>query len=704
MKRHLGQAGFSIVEIVVASVILAIIVGSSLTFMSNTETRDTFRGKIQQDNTCLTEANKIISNLKERGQSRMRLNFPSNILNNGARPTKTFGVVLDQTYEGFFPWEPGIANSDRWPTTKPVYTTNLASDSNTIRPSLLIMGYMNALQGIYNSNSAICSNANGLSSYLDQLGANSIIIQPTSNFNQPSGAANPSAFLRIQPFNTQTGTVLACPSTVYVRPAGPREASLATNLYTPQPPGGGFPAIVNPTGNNIFLADSEFSHTTGFLVTARVNYVDRKGQPRSCSVQEKFQYNAQPENSLTLEIKDTGATATGGTWSAENINDTPVTAPAHDVLDINGTIKAVGVANPPDWSSAAGANAPASQFIGCGQTANHVRSVNFRMTRTRPGSIHMCRNLSSMRVAQDVSAGTGAYDYAQLNQLVNSGGSAYPDWGFMVRFSRGTFITFNSNELAAHPYFRARDATTNAVRNDLVMGGLYYPESTNISDGPNSVSGSFPNGTSSHSGYYCFSATGCGGGGTTADLIRRALPRSANGAGTWNSTAPANTRDFNTSIQNLAADGTRDWVPCESLTNVCDSASTLSTTRFVQGNSSTSALDAYHLRIDNLPSGCDVHIQIAEVDAGYNVKATEIREYIQEPQLGNKLCRKGFAGTLFTTGPPSHPDFRGKWFFACTGGSTPYAPAGTAPNCSDGVGNQDCCFDYPDYPQYLPSQ
>ncbi len=697
MNRHLGQSGFSIIEIVVASVILAIVVGSSLTFMSNTETQDTFRGKIQQDNTCLAEAHKVIANIKDKGQSRVRLNFPRALLQ--AAGPYTFDADSDDLLLGLSSLEPGVPRAARWPTTRPVYTTNGVSAGNVIRPYALIMGNMNMLQAMLNSDSTFCTgtdpdsgNIVGISSYND----GSIIVQPTSNFGRPSGSTAPQSFLRIQSFNTNTGATGCGP--VYVRPRGTQEANISTNRLTPPAAGPGYPAVTSAAGTYVFDTDSSSNPDIGFLVTATVKYVDRKGQNRYCSVQEKFQYNAQPANSLTLEIKDT-TTRLGGA-----LNDV---AEVNGVLDINGTIRSLypEIGNAPN-RDIVGSSQLGTPWFGCGEQANHLRTINFRMARTRPGSIHMCRNLSNLRAAQrlgeaGVSGGTGTgagtYDYAYLNSLINSAGNPYSLTGFMVRFSQGHNTTFRSTELLEHPYYRARDQG-DGVRGNLVMGGLYYPETRTHSNGHLSP------GTSTSGGYYCFGGsigaggTGCAGvtSEDTLTLVRRALPRSADptNEGTWYTTGLPS---FHAPLD-LSTSPARQWQPCETLSNICDNLSTVTTAAFVPGTNDDNQLDAYHLRIDNLPSGCDVHIQIAEVDAGYNVKATEIREYIQEPQMGDKLCRKGFASTYFTN---VSTDFAGKWFFACT---TQYGAAASAPACGDGNPNADCCINYPDFPIYRPVQ
>lgn len=730
MKRPLGQSGFSLIEIVIASVILSIIVGSSLTFMSNTSTQDTFRGKIQQDNSCLAEANKLLANIKDRGQARRRLNLPRAKLLAGSY-TFTSAVdpsigdflstdinsLVDTNDDGIFtndndfaPVEPGIPHAHRWPVTVPyrIYSGNTASDDNIVRPHLLIMGYMNTLQAMYNSNPGGFCGATGLQTYND----NTIIIQPTANLNQAQSAPAPTARLRIQPFNTQTGATAGC-GAVNIRPAGPRENTI-TARRTSAPPSASpvadpfHPIITNPVNNEIFDPDVTASTDLGFIVTSTVTYTDRKGSLRRCSVQEKFQYNAQPENSQTLEIHDTDQVAnpaSGSRWSGGPINDID-----DGVRDINGTVRTQGVANPPVLSDGAAAN---TVFLGCGEAAtNHARSVNFRMTRTRPGSVHMCRDLSFKRHAQRRTspALNGTYDYAHTSDLTNSTGGTYPasgaQSGFIVRFSEGSWTTFRSHEVMRHPYFRARGQSTGKF-NNLVIGGLYYPRTHAHTDIAPTGPGSGAPTSYSAGGYYCINGAGCGGINDTsitpAQMVERALPHLPLSYGTWRASPTFDVRNFITIDEvDHAIDGSRNWGPCETLTVNCPGA-TVDISQFEPGNNSNSQLDAYHILINHLPVGCEVHVQIAEVDAGYNIRATEVREYIQEPQLGNRLCRKGLSDNKFTL---LNNDYRGKWFFACT---SIYTPAnggwGAVPNCSAATSaNTDCCFPYPDFPLYSPSE
>jgi hypothetical protein len=133
---------------------------------------------------------------------------------------------------------------------------------------------------------------------------------------------------------------------------------------------------------------------------------------------------------------------------------------------------------------------------------------------------------------------------------------------------------------------------------------------------------------------------------------------------------------------------------------------------FVPGNGNIP--DSYRLEYapaaPGLPSGCEFHMQIAEVDSAYNVRATEVREYTLEKAPGNKLCSTG------TTGAGGYAANR--WYFSCdatpavaptTLGSANLPDCATVTNRSVAVpgvpvvfgAGTACCIDFPGNPALL---
>ena len=148
------------------------------------------------------------------------------------------------------------------------------------------------------------------------------------------------------------------------------------------------------------------------------------------------------------------------------------------------------------------------------------------------------------------------------------------------------------------------------------------------------------------------------------------------------------------------------WVPCERLPvegNICGTGTVQIVGNGFRPGTPAQPLDGYEMRINNLPGGCEVHIQMAEVDAAYNVRTVDFKEYIQEKIPGNKLCRNAVAQNgrfnVFDGGHPAGNIHEPVWFFAC---DTLYADAATAPSCGSSP-NADCCVDYPFYPVAAPA-
>ena len=76
MKRHLGNSGFSLIEVMIASAVLGIIVASTLTLMSTSTSNHTFKTSVQANNSCLAEAHKVMTQIKEKGMARAKLHMP----------------------------------------------------------------------------------------------------------------------------------------------------------------------------------------------------------------------------------------------------------------------------------------------------------------------------------------------------------------------------------------------------------------------------------------------------------------------------------------------------------------------------------------------------------------------------------------------------------------------------------------------------
>jgi len=629
---------------------------------------------LQANNACLAEANRVMNNIKERGLIRSRYTLPVPI-------GSTFATAM--TVSGTQPTaatENGLTVGQRWMTGEEIYGP--LADPQILRPYVEIMGYMNFLQALYNNNkSAFCPNSGpgNVDSASDPV---------NTGVSDSSNLANAHSYLKVQPFDTTTGTVVACNAAganapIHIRPPHDASSAYSTTIPVSDTTTVGNLPLIRTTGTqanypngtkSMFAADSVVTDTKGWAVTVTVNYEDRKHTSQSCSIQEKFQYSTQPANLSKFEFQDIeGAdpsAAQSDTATPENLNGTvrmhwlsadpiypatdPLTGGVHPTADYSQSTTL-----PSDPS----ADPTNTLFYGCA-SSDYNRSVNLRLKNVRPGSIMMCRNLSSMRDLPTQAAGVehAYFPFAQRT-------------------------TFYSTELLQNAYFAAQD-NADSIAGDMMIFGLYYPASA------------APGGD-----YYCYSAEGC------SNLPRFSygfdgsyLPAGQPATHTWTDPSnPSIAHYYPRTTPAAAAASTTGWVPCETI-NVCGVTPTYA--GFVPGFRTDAAtandFDAYHLQINNLPVGCEVDIQMNEVDAGYNAKATEFKEYIHEKIPGDKLCRNGDASHLLNpvSGGPTHGAH--EWFFACSSKTQyqdlTYGAGLSVPKCTSGNDTTPCCLDFPFYP------
>jgi hypothetical protein len=635
-----NNQGFSLVEIVVAMAMMTITVGGVMMLVSDNSSKNIFKGSIVGTSACVTEANRVLSAIQEKGS--IRSHFTMNtILDTAVSPYPNYRTAMplapsattsinpdpsisSQAAAG----EAGIADGTRWSATTPVYDLSAPGTAPIIRPQALIMGNMTALQAIYKSDKAsFCSAASGANFYSYNnsgetgTGFSTIFTDPTNlNLDQVR------EYVKIEPFDTGTGAVVAgCPD-VEPRPARPDESTLTADLQ--RPPGLVNPAQPNSAGLIAATVPSTVRYNRGFVVTVKVTFKDRADRDRECQAQERFQYNAvQSKNSASLVINDIEAT----------IND------ADPIDNLGG-----GANNPAAAPTYSGTSAP---YLHCSTATSPTpassRQLNVRVTGARAGSIMLCRNLSQAR--SRLFAGTSgnlAYNYRH---------------------------TFFSTELMRSGYY---STVGNTAANPVMVAGLYFPLGNN---------------------YYCLPGDGCTGwpfvpstGGTAGtDYIIR-------GDGTdkgYPSPLPATTRYYIPKSELSLSSTSVKWEPCERV-NLCPTlgGSTMTAGHFFP--TSGARADAYHLQFSSVPEGCDVHLQIAEIDAAYNVTATEVRTYMLERPPGNKICN---AGNIGYGGHPAN-----SWFYSCMAGSS--APIAADCNTDSNMFNHNpCCMDFPRLPSGTPA-
>src|SRR5690606_21154373 len=121
----------------------------------------------------------------------------------------------------------------RWTATLPVidFTPDTVNYSMPIvNPARTIMGYMNALQAMYNGNmAALCADP-GVVIYSDAGAANPY----PATFPPPTvlDMDNVVEYIRIQTFNTSTGAAVAC-AAMNIRPPSENQTQATADLTQP---------------------------------------------------------------------------------------------------------------------------------------------------------------------------------------------------------------------------------------------------------------------------------------------------------------------------------------------------------------------------------------------------------------------------------------------------------------------------------------
>lgn len=618
MRFTKSQSGFSLVEIMVSVAILAIIVTSILSATSGVDLT-IFYDKVTSKNECKETAAQIISNIKSKGMARSFYHLPT--------PLGSEYIPIPVPSEA---QEYGVSDAHRWPVGANAESAifDWSTSPITIRPYRQIMGYMTALDAIYNANDpAICST--GISYNLanadlkllmsDAQSTSRIDAAGNVNLNPHNTLDNANSTISIRPFKTDDGQYLtpnACPADVYTRPFTGGDT---TTVGAP-PRGLNNPALTqssnypNPSTTLEIGRQGNAQQNVGWEVTATVTHTNRTGFAERCVVSERFQYDVQ--NFPAGE--NLGVVAIGG--------DDSQTAGIQEALNTNlksnlATMDFQTIARSPVYAC----NDPTP-----------TGTVNFRIVKAKRDSMFMCRNLSVQR-----PLGIGGQSLVTILSATSSSlASSYPQR-----------TTFFSNELLRQRLLE--DRTNSAVLDDgnPNVGDRYFATLR------------YPAGT-----YACNTADGCPG-----------LPRFAGFGGVSTGAAgdPSLDRYYPPS-NHLANTNAGVWEPCERSAISCAVSSFNNTTAtytpsratWVAGTVAPTSEDAYELQYTGLPTGCEVHIQVAEVDAAYNTRATEVREYIHERLPGNYLCHA--AGTP-GVGTPND-----SWYFVCSNGGPPLGYCGDA--------------------------
>ncbi len=651
-----SQKGFSLIEAVVGMVLLAILVGAILSVTLGDKT--SARKNLTFNASCKAEAQRLMSEFKGKGLVRDHYRFapaPGGP-GGGSLPVPESHVTVPDVPSAS---EEGLDYADRWANTGAAdvintpFTTGDPVTGNPLtllRPYTFIMGTISTLETLHNNFPAVCTppglQASSASPPLSTIFPNPVGVEDSATSN--TGLFDPEAFLQIRLFNTATGAVIGgtCGG-AYDHAAMPN--SSATGMLNVFPPGlnsgVNFPAGAPAAAMRIGQIPPSVRFNAGYEVTITVQYDGRDGNtanPPSCSVTEKFQYPlnmADPARPLRISDVDAAETPLaddGDTSEAINTfvptSDPPASSPS----------------TPANIDYAA--NGGTRPFRACDDP--NPGTLNFRVSNARPGSVFMCRNLTRQRMLND-TAGLNTYNIATISatrHLLN------------VFRAGGLRQSFFSTELAQNGTSFDNDDTSvanadrpaavaNATTGFHQFNSLYYPFGS----------------------YFCDSvADGCPN-----------LPRfDTTGLSSNLPAGPLDPEDYtvftpSTHLSNTPTGWniifkTGRWVPCEyaeiscatneySATDMATAAGqTLRTpiTEFVSGSGTVS--DGYHIQYTGVPTGCEVHMQVAEVDSAYNVRTIEFYEYTQEAAPGNRL--------VHLTGRPPE-----EWNFHCSSAGGPLA-------------------------------
>lgn len=650
-----SQRGFSLIEVLIGMVILSILVGGVLSVTVGPDLR-LFADKVVGNSSCRAEAHRIMSNFKNKGLVRSHYYFddPADYSAGAPGALPAPGTNVRPVAAELAANEEGVDFVQRW--ADPVYTiTDPTVSPPLIRPYKLTMGVITAIETIYNNNNAtVCASATGLAASSAVAPLTALLSPPTNT----SGLTNPEAFLKIRAYSDD-GTPVACGANITTRP--PRGTNITTNqvaagLNSAATANNNYPTLNPPP---VALQDPNVRADISWEVNITVSHTNRSGIVEECSVAERFQYPSIGPTRALQVFDNTGATIDG--IGPANSSTLPLTF------------------NTPVGGPNLSCNSPVAP------------AIRIRLNHARPGSIFMCRNLSAQRPTNGM---TIAAPESSMTNTTNK---------------RQTFYSYELSRLnAPGNWVSFLNDPADANTGDLFYTGFYYPQGT----------------------YYCNTADGCPGlphfprgADDAAGVVGTSYPNYFLSplAGAERFYIPSNHNAQNITPYN-AATNTGTWIPCEYAQISCATSNTDPTLRFypptmsefVPGGGATP--DSYRLEYDpggaGLPSGCEFHMQIAEVDSAYNVRATEVREYTLEKAPGNKLCSTG------TTGAGGYPPNR--WYFSCdatpaaaptTLGSTSLPDCVTVTNRNTTVpgsaavvgAGTACCIDFPGDPALLTS-
>jgi|GEM_PF-4170176 len=284
MKRA-NQKGEALITVVMSAVaIVAVLAVTIPAVMQGSKPKET----VESNNECRTVAQSVIRQLKSNG-TQAKLHNP---------PLGEDSVFLDDGpwhagkhlyNKGTIDTESGAAADKRWPHAK-VLTWDAAKATYMSHTPLLIQGAMNGLASLSQKNSLFCSGARGVeigaTEYLQNLVQDEIKNKEIS------------AFIKIRPYDTMSGDLVACDQTLKVRPRALTEP---------------------PAAQKIGMMDfGDYVSNRGFEVTVSVDVESSRAVAReqedvlaaACEIKARFQYDQARERPQVPDFEQSGDTYT----------------------------------------------------------------------------------------------------------------------------------------------------------------------------------------------------------------------------------------------------------------------------------------------------------------------------------------------------------------------------------------------------------
>lgn len=203
---------------------------------------------------------------------------------------------------------PEVPGAYRWPNV-PILSTG---SEPTLNSYLLIDGYMNILQSLYNAHPGICTTFTKIGS-TNTTGLNSLMIPYPEDLKDPT--TDSGMKIRIIPFNIDTGAHLNCSTAAPPLKVAPRGTYL-------NPTAGGSPFQGTDYGGTRKLSiPSDVRLNVGFAVQVQTQFENDQGGADVCFTEGRYQYDIDSQAPPEPKVLDITLATSPSVCSAHSVND-----------------------------------------------------------------------------------------------------------------------------------------------------------------------------------------------------------------------------------------------------------------------------------------------------------------------------------------------------------------------------------------------